>query len=293
MYLITGGLGGVGLTIANYLASNVQGVKLILVGRSVIADREVWSEQLQSLDEGTQEHKMIASLLSLEAQGGEVAYYSVDVSDREKLTNVLQQATARFGKINGLIHTAGVPGQNLIQQQSMDKASLVFAAKVRGTRELYYALGDQPLDLSILCSSRSALLGGVGSVDYSAANAYLDAFAHRRRKQTGEFVVSINWPAWQEVGMLLDTANAQRAQYRSNPTVQEPIGHPLVENKLSGPQDIHVFSSRFSVKSHWVLDEHRILGAAVVPGVTYLEIARAAFHQIDKAGPVGLIEISL
>ena len=291
VYLITGGLGGVGLTIANYLASNVQGVKLILVGRSVIADREVWSEQLQSLDEGTQEHKMIASLLSLEAQGGEVAYYSVDVSDREKLTNVLQQATARFGKINGLIHTAGVPGQNLIQQQSMDKASLVFAAKVRGTRELYYALGDQPLDFSILCSSRSALLGGVGSVDYSAANAYLDAFAHRRRKQTGEFVVSINWPAWQEVGMLLDTANAQRAQYRSNPTVQEPIGHPLVENKLSGPQDIHVFSSRFSVKSHWVLDEHRILGAAVVPGVTYLEIARAAFHQIDKAGPVEIRDV--
>jgi len=291
VYLITGGLGGMGLTVANYLAGQLPGARLALIGRAPLPQREHWDECSRTHGDGDRAAAMIAGLRALETQGAQASYFSADVSDPARLCEVVAQINERFGPITGLVHTAGIPGNGLIQFKTAESADQVMAAKVQGTRALYAALSGQPLDFSILCSSRSALLGGLGSVDYSAANAYLDAFAQSRRKRTGEFVVSVNWPAWQEVGMLADNAAAHRVRRETPSAVEEQVGHPLVDRHIAQGRDRHLFRSRFAVKSHWVLDEHRILGTAVVPGVTYLEMARAAFAKAVRAGPVEIGDV--
>ncbi|UZW58368.1 type I polyketide synthase [Lysobacter enzymogenes] len=212
VYLITGGLGGMGLTVADYLARQLPGARLALLGRSPLPPPEQWDAWLREHGDGGREGAMIAGLRALQALGAQAIYYSADVSDPQRLGAVVADVQRRLGPVAGLIHAAGVPGNGLIQLKTTQRADEVLAPKVAGTRALYAALSGQPLDFSILCSSRSALLGGLGSVDYCAANAYLDAFAHSRRKREGEFVVSVDWPAWQEVGMLVDSAAAHRAR---------------------------------------------------------------------------------
>lgn len=285
VYLITGGLGGMGLTIAEYLAREVQ-ARLVLVGRSSLPPREQWSEWLESHGGEGREVKTILSLMALESSGAEVLYCSADVTDHRRMHEVIEQATERFGAINGVVHAAGLAGGGIIQLKTAAKADEVLAAKVAGTRVLQSVLRGQELDFWILCSSRSALLGGFGGVDYCAANAFLDAFAHRHRKQTGDFVVSVNWPAWQDVGMLAETAAASRARRGAPAHESVPFGHPLIDGYTAESQDRHVFHSRFQVKTHWMLDEHRIIGTAVGPGVAYLEMARAAFEKTIQPGSV-------
>jgi len=313
VYLITGGLGGMGLAVAGYLARTVRGARLALVGRSPLPPREQWREWLETHGEESREGAAIASVLALETDGAQADYFSADVSDAKRLNEVVAQIGDRFGPVDGVFHAAGVPGDGLIQLKTADKADKVLAAKVGGARALFAALdaqradGGRLLDFAILCSSRSALLGGLGSVDYTAANAFLDAFAHKRRKRTGEFVVSVNWPAWQDVGMLADTAAAHRAardasarpaapreeygEDRPEDQAAAPFIHPLIDRYVFQGPDRHVFRSRFAVSSHWVLDEHRILGAAVAPGVTYLEMARAAFQKAVHAGATEISDV--
>jgi non-ribosomal peptide synthase protein (TIGR01720 family) len=289
VYLITGGLGGMGMTLARHLADRLPGVKLALLGRRSLGDEDAANDATTEVDQGRS--RMREGLRVLRESGAQVVYHAVDVADPVGLHEVVQQVTAQLGPVNGLIHTAGIAGNGLIQLKTREHADQVLAAKVAGTRALYDALSGQPLDFSILCSSRSALFGGISSVDYCAANAYLDAFAHARRRQTGDFIVSVNWPAWQGVGMLVDSAARHHLRHDAAVPAGQAVGHPLVERHVLASADRHVFHSCFAVKSHWVLDEHRILGTAVVPGATYLEMARAALAGAVGGGPVEISNV--
>ncbi len=104
-----------------------------------------------------------------------------------------------------MIHAAGIAGGGIIQLKTPEMASRVFAPKLRGALVLDAIFKDVKLDFLVLCSSLSSILGGAGQVDYCAANAFLDAFAHRFTSNTGTFAVAINWPTWQEVGMAVNT----------------------------------------------------------------------------------------
>jgi hypothetical protein len=93
----------------------------------------------------------------------------------------------------------------MIQLKKRDVAAAVLAPKVTGTQVLERVLANQRLDFLVLCSSLTGVLGGVGQVDYCGANAYLDAFAAHHAATTGTFTVAVNWNAWREVGMAVDT----------------------------------------------------------------------------------------
>jgi len=279
VYLITGGMGGMGLEFAEYLAQNVK-ARLVLVGRTPLpADDE--------------------KIRAIEDAGGEVLLVAADVTNEEQMIGVAQQARKRFGEINGVVHAAGVPGGGMIQLKTPAMAASVLGPKVAGPRVLDRVLNDTPLDFFIMCSSRAAILGGFGNVDYCAANAYLDAFAHYRRATNGGAVVSLNWDAWQSVGMLVKSAEqAATKKLPARQPVRQPVhsngnghqqnGHPLLHRAIANGGGEEIYGTDFSVTEHWVLDDHRIVGTAVMPGTAYLEMARAA---VEKRAGEGTLEI--
>lgn len=289
VYLITGGLGGVGLTLGEYLVSAVR-CKLVLIGRSDFPERERWSNAEEG-NYGVEIREKVARLKQLEAAGGEVEVIRADVSNEAQMRNVVERIKEKYGAIHGVIHAAGVPGGGMMQLRTHEASEEVLAPKVRGTRVLETVLKDFKLDFLVLCSSRSSILGGLGTVDYCAANLFLDAFARYLDARRNVFTVSINWPAWREVGMLFNAAARMRVKKNSQRPLPQRVEHPLLDQLVVNSPDHHTFVSQFSVATHWILDEHRIFGHAVVPGVTYLEMARAAFEQYSAGLSVQLEDV--
>jgi acyl transferase domain-containing protein/acyl carrier protein len=204
VYLITGGLGGVGLVLAEYLAQTVQ-AKLVLVGRSALPTRDEWQQWLTTHDETDSTSRKISKVQELESNGAEVLVMSADVSNIEQMQNVIAQTQEKFGQLNGVIHAAGVPGGGVIQCKTPDEVESILSPKVRGTTIINSVIQDIQLDFLILISSINSISGGFGQVDYCGANAFLDAFAHYKTHRDGIFTTSINWDAWQEVGMAVNT----------------------------------------------------------------------------------------
>ena len=143
--------------------------------------------------------------MELEALGGEVLYVPADVARPEQVKAVVLAARERFGPVRGVVHAAGLPGGGVIPLKEAEAAARVMAPKVQGTVALEEALAGEPLDFFVLCSSIAALLGGFGQVDYCGANAFLDAYARWAGAPPRGRRVSINWDAWREVGMAVNT----------------------------------------------------------------------------------------
>ncbi|HSF40968.1 MAG TPA: SDR family NAD(P)-dependent oxidoreductase [Thermoanaerobaculia bacterium] len=193
VYLVTGGLGGIGLALAGHLARTVRAPKLVLIGRSGLLERSLWETELALAGEGDLARK-IREVQALEQAGAEVLILRADVANREEMRWAVAEARERFGRIDGVFHAAGLPGAGLAQLKTKEEAARVLAPKVQGTQVLHEALGGQRPDFVVLFSSIAAITGGVGQVDYSAANAFLDAFA---RAEAGTATFSVDWGEWQ------------------------------------------------------------------------------------------------
>jgi NAD(P)-dependent dehydrogenase (short-subunit alcohol dehydrogenase family) len=231
VYLITGGLGGIGLTLADYLAETGP-VKLVLTGRSTLPAREEWPRWLAEHGETDQVGRRINGVQALEAKGAEVLVCRADVANFAEMQAAIACALERFGAIHGVIHSAGLPGGESIQNTTARSAADVFAPKLTGTLVLAQLLRDCKLDFLVLFSSLAAIAPSSGQVDYSAANAFLDAFASDFYAMHGTACISINWDTWQEVGMA---ANFQISRELSRWREQRLKRHcyRLRVNKLS------------------------------------------------------------
>ncbi len=199
VYLITGGLGGIGLTLAEYLARTEQ-ARIVLVGRSAFPVREEWSNWLASHDANENTSQKIRRLQSIEAQGGQVHFYQADIANQAQVQAIVQETLSTFGALHGVFHAAGITDEKAftaIENTNRDTSELHFQAKVYGTYALAQALQDLPLDFCLLFSSLSTVLGGIGFGAYSAANIFLDAFAHTsNRANSTNAWISISWDTW-------------------------------------------------------------------------------------------------
>ncbi|MBA3533240.1 MAG: polyketide synthase dehydratase domain-containing protein [Ardenticatenales bacterium] len=204
---------------------------------------------------------------------------AADVTERAQMEEVFQQTKAHFGTLNGVLHAAGLPGAGIMQLKQVEDAARVLAPKVEGTLVLSELLQDSNLDFFYLFSSITAITGGPGQVDYTAANAFLDAFAHAN-SQEGCFTASINWDAWQKIGMAVDTASLRKA---TGATGFQSIAHPLLTQYRSEAPGKTTFVTPFSPHQHWVLGEHRVAGTPTIPGAAYPELAYAAFTHLQPA----------
>ncbi|MCC6811463.1 MAG: amino acid adenylation domain-containing protein, partial [Deltaproteobacteria bacterium] len=226
-YLITGGLGGIGLTFASYLARAFQ-AKLVLVGRTGLPPKSEWPEALASRRESAKTCRRIEQVMELEKHGSEVLVCEADVADLTQMRSVIEQTHQRFGAIAGVIHAAGRFEAQSVFEATRAASDLVLGPKVAGSRVLEQLLKAEPLDLFVLCSSLYAIRGGTAAVDYVAANAFLDLFAHEQQRLLPERkTVSINWNAWREAGI------AAREQAES--------GRALNEDTISPSEAVEIF----------------------------------------------------
>jgi acyl transferase domain-containing protein len=197
VYLITGGLGNIGLTLAKALAETVK-ARLVLVGRSETPSRERW-ESIAQTGSGDVARR-VRKLLELEELGATVLVCSADVTDRGAMCGVIEQAIQRFDAINGVIHgAANLSASAFTSIGDIDEliANTQFAPKVEGVVILDELLRDHDLDFILLLSSLSAVLGGLNLTAYASANLFLDSFAASKNQTSSARWISVNWDAWQ------------------------------------------------------------------------------------------------
>lgn len=276
-YLITGGLGGIGLTVAEHIAEVAKGATLELVGRSVFPDESRWDDLLLAPGTSTRLVRQIRSIRRMRDNGARVVLRTADVTDAAAMTQVIADSRARSGPIVGVVHAAGVLQDALIALRSPVARSAVVDVKVAGMLVLERAMAKHPPEFFVLCSSVSSILGLPGQADYTAANAFLDAAAAQRNATTATRYLSINWSAWQEVGMAID-ATAMRPSFSggSAPSATGPLTTSLLE-RFDDDGTRVVGTTSFSRQQHWLLDEHAVRGGnCLIPGTGHLELLREA-----------------
>lgn len=223
VYLITGGLGGIGLTLASFLAKNYR-AKLVLVGRTASPGKE----------------NAIREILGAGAPGGaEVMIRAADVSDFSQMRDVVSRAEDRFGPVNGIVHAAGVPGGGMIEVRTREEIRDVLSPKVNGTLVLNAVFKDAEPDFFVLCSSLSSVTAPFAQSGYCAANIFLDTFAHQKNisSQNKTRTLSINWNTWKEVGMAANAIKELEKTYRG---LQNNV---LFDNDILPAGGVDVFAS--------------------------------------------------
>jgi len=185
-------------------------------GRTALPERSGWPQWLETHDADDETSWKIRGLQRIEALGGEVLPIAADVCDRASMCEAIRQVHQRFGAIHGVIHAAGIVEPGLLQLKTQAEAERVLAPKVDGTLILESLAQDAPLDFLVLCSSINAIGGVAGSIDYTAANCFLDAFAASRFGGGKANVVSINWDAWRDVGMAFKRRPGSDAPVRKD-----------------------------------------------------------------------------
>jgi acyl transferase domain-containing protein len=196
-YLVTGGLGGIGLAMAERLARDYQ-ARLALVSRTGLPPRQQWPGLLAAPGTDAETRRRIQGVQAVEAYGHEVEVISCDLGEPQDVSAAVRRVTQRFGRLNGVVHAAGLPGVGLMQFKEQAAAERVLAAKVAGTVALEQAVAGLDLDVLVLFSSITSVTGGgPGQVDYCAANAFLDAYAHdAARRGVARRVLAIGWSEW-------------------------------------------------------------------------------------------------
>ncbi|MFP2932074.1 type I polyketide synthase, partial [Pyxidicoccus sp. 3LG] len=202
-YLITGGLGGIGLETAAQLVE--WGARhLVLVGRGAGSD------------------EARARLEQLRARGVEVLTWRADVAQEAQVAEMLQQVERTMPPLRGLIHAAGVFEDRLLHAHQWQLFETVFAPKLSGAWNLHQLTRKVPLDFFVLYSSIASVLGMTGLSNYVAANAFLDGLA-RYRHQLGLPALSVSWGLWAETGMARRVGGQREAQWRAHGlTAMEP-----------------------------------------------------------------------
>ena len=292
VYLITGGFGGIGLTLAEHIAHAAPGATLVLLGRTELPDRADWERALADPGTDPATRTRITAAQRLVAAGADVIAATADVADRAALAQVIADVRRRKGAITGVVHSAGILRDALIALRTPHATSPVVEIKARGAVLLDELLGDAPPEVVVYCSSVSSILGLPGQVDYTAANNFLDAYAVARDRAGATRYVSVDWSAWQEVGMAVGAATAveRKADF---PHAHSPESAVHLFDDATELGDAVMLSGHFSRERHWLLDEHVVAGGdALIPGTGYLELMRqAAVRSAGATGPVELRDV--
>lgn len=268
IYLITGGLGGIGILTAKTIAAEVNAT-FILTYNSPIPAREEWAAWLEENKGKSFTRDKIEGVLELEAMGSKVILYQVNVADYEGMKKMLSTIEKTTGKINGIIHSAGLVGGGIIPLKTAEATRPVFEAKFRGTVVLDKVFAGYDLDFFWLYSSVTSILGESTRLDYCSANAFLDAYSYYRKTNFNDHATAINWGGWIAVGMAgrwEDTKSAKAPK-----TILRHSKDLLSFVKQEG--DTQVYDVKFKPENDWNINSHFIISQPTVVGTTFIELA--------------------
>ena len=222
-YLITGGLGGLGLTVARWMVA--RGARhLALMGRSEPSAAAR------------------ATLAELERAGAQVAVVQADVAEHDQLLRGLAEIDRSMPPLSGIIHAAGIQDDGVLIHLSRERLRTVMAPKVTGAWNLHTLTADRKLDFFVLFSSAASLIGSPGQGNYAAANAFLDSLAHYRRAN-GMPALSINWGAWSQVGLAARMKGNDRFEQFGMAGIPPEQGLDMLERLLGqGAAQVGVMS---------------------------------------------------
>ena len=196
VYIITGGLGGIGLEIANSISKRKK-VNIVIISKSRFSSKDTLG--------GSNKHKKkMEKIKRIEAMGSNIDLYYTDLSDYEGLLSIVNELSDKYSKINGIFHCAGKAASKILQLKSISEIEEVLNPKIYGTYNIVKAIINSSIcndiDYFVNFSSVSSFMSAPGQSDYIAANSYLDSFAN----QSNMPYININWCMWNEVGMAVD-----------------------------------------------------------------------------------------
>ena len=251
-YLVTGGLGGIGLWWAQHLAKTRQ-ARLVLLARTAMPARGAWQDVLGNPVIEPALKRKLEQLLAIEAAGGEVMVLQADVADRASLQQALDAARRRFGRLHGVIHAAGEAGSAMLPTLTGDTFERALHAKVRGTQALLQACREETLDFMLLCSSLASIAGGLGKAAYAAANASMDALAREAARTAAHPVWAINWDGWREIGM------AAGVRLPAGIGIAPEQGVEVLERVLGGPASPQLIVSTLDLQTRLTQSQEALL----------------------------------
>lgn len=231
-YVVTGGAGALGRTVAVYLAE--RGARHIaLLSRSEVPPRDRWP----ALAEDSAHYATVNTIRAIERLGAQVITASVDITAADQVESWLDSHTRAGGRpVRGIIHAAGSVDDQLLVNMSEADFVKVMAPKIDGTRVLHNAFAGRELDFFVMFGSAGSVIASPGQGNYAAANAFLDAFAHYRQAQ-GLPALTIGWGPW-SVGMVeelkLEKLYAQRGIELITPGAGTRILDRIINQKVAG-----------------------------------------------------------
>jgi NAD(P)-dependent dehydrogenase (short-subunit alcohol dehydrogenase family)/acyl carrier protein len=207
-YLITGGTGGIGLETCRVFAAQQPDINLVLLSRSGAPPREQWHASPTAL---------AAALHEIEELGARVEVLVADAGEPAALTEAVTAVQRRHGRIDGIVHAAGIPGERVIAFRTEDEFAAVIRPKIYGAYMLDALTAHDRPDFIAYFSSVAALFPTNGQADYAAANYYLDNLA-RARAGGPSHVIAFDWVAWKETGMAVATGANMDTIFKALPT---------------------------------------------------------------------------
>ncbi len=278
--LLTGGLGGIGMTLAERLVHE-RGAKVAILTRKPLPPRDTWERIVRIAPPSDRLARRLSRLMALDQAGRAIEVFAADVSNLEETLTAVEDITGRMGRITGVIHAAGVIHDAPILGKDPMEIDDVLTPKVYGTQVLSKVFEDGQVDWMALFSSSSTATAPAGQVDYVAANEYLNAFS--KAKAGGATAVKvIDWGPWAEVGMAVDALDG--VSETDLPAGRE-LSQPLLDLEVVDHFGNVRYLADWSTSEHWILDEHRTSnGDALLPGTGYIELAAEALAAKGETG---------
>ena len=282
--LLTGGLGGIGLTLTQALVKD-RGARVAILTRSALPPRADWDRIIRLAPRTDRVARRLRRLMEIDPEGTHTMVVAADVSNLAEMEDAKTQIEDRFGPVSGVIHAAGVIADALILGKDPLEIDAVFTPKVYGTQVLSEVFPDGALDWMVLFSSSSTVTAPAGQIDYVAANEYLNALAFARADGQTR-VRTIDWGPWAEVGMAIEALEG----VDSATPVGAPVSQPMLDAETIDTSGNVSYLASWTTAEHWVLDEHRTAdGDALLPGTGYIELAAQA---LAASGEISGFEIA-
>ncbi len=279
-YVVTGGLGSLGLLFARWWAE--RGARhVVLTSRTGLPTP---AEQ-DALAPDDPRHQVIDAVRAVRALGAEVEVMPLDVTDVAAVRSLVLDRARAGRPVRGVIHSAGAVRDRLLTQMSHEDLDHVLAPKIDGSWALHEALHDQDVDVFALFSSVSSVVVTTGQGNYAAGNAFMDALSHHRHGR-GEAAVSLNWGPW-DVGMIADLGLREAFDRRGIDLVEPAIGTAVAEQVLgsSSAQQVVVSADWATLVASYPIVPRLIEHLAGAPGAAGAEAGESLLDTVLRTDP--------